>query len=309
MHSPASASSVAALALLLVTLGPAMAQDEKPADLDAAAADTVTFALAPAFRYQFSTGLDQNNGDFRVFRGRLGAQADWAATDKMRLVFNLGYEYNRYDFDRPNTFLAGTNDPFSDIHILDLGLTAEVQMEGDWSWFAGVRGRVAGEGGVDIGDAGTIGGVGGVAWQFGEGNSISVGALVSTQIEDDVQVLPIINVNWRINDQWRFASSGPKGELIMALSDDNEIAFGISWEDRRFRLDDSAPQLAAVIEDSSIPLFLRFSHKPSDSIALNIIGGVTAWQQIEVSSRNGANTRDFDADPSPFAGLSVNINF
>lgn len=289
---------------------PAAAQEagsEAPTEDDGGQA--VTFTLSPNFRYQFSTGLDQNNGDFRVFRGGLGASADWAATDKMHLVFSLDYEYNRYEFDPPNTFLTGTNDPFSDIHILDLGVTANVQTDGDWSWFAGVRGRLAGEGGVDIGDAGTIGGMGGVAWRFGKGNSIGIGALVSTQIEDDVQILPIIKVNWRINDQWRFASSGAMGEFIMAMSDDNEIAFGVSWEDRRFRLDDSAPQLSSVIEDSSIPLFIRFSHKPSDTVALNIIGGVTAWQQIQVSNRNGSTTRDFDADPAPFVGLSASISF
>ncbi len=294
---------------VLLVAGEVRAQDDgKAAPLEARGGD-VTFTLAPDFRYQFSTSLDQNNGDFRVFRGGLGAKADWAATDKMHLLFNLGYEYSRYDFDRPNTFLPGANDPFSDIHILDLGLTADVQMDGDWSWFAGVRGRVAGEGGVDIGDAGTIGGMGGVAWKLGEGRSIGIGALVSTQIEDDLQILPIINVNWRINDQWRFASSGTKGEFIMALSDHNEMAFGASWEDRRFRLDDSSPQRGAVIEDSSIPLFIRFSHKPSDTVALNIIGGVTTWQQIEVSNRNGAATREFDAQVSPFAGMSVNIRF
>jgi len=294
---------------VLLVAGEATAQDDGEAAPLEAEADTVTFTLAPDFRYQFSTGLDQNNGDFRVFRGGLGAKADWAATDTTHLLFNLGYEYSRYDFDRPNTFLTGTNDPFSDIHILDLGLTANVQMEGDWSWFAGVRGRLAGEGGVDVGDAGTIAGMGGVAWTFDEGRSIGLGALVSTQIEDDAQVLPIINVNWRINDQWRFASRGTKGEFIMALSHDNEIAFGASWEDRRFRLDDSSPQRGAVIEDSSIPLFIRFSHIPSDTVAMNIIGGVTIWQQIEVSNRNGAATRDIDADPSPFVGLSASIRF
>lgn len=298
-----------AATVLCVSL-PAMAQEAGSTALtNDEVGQSVTFTLSPGFRYQFSTGLDQNAGDFRVLRGGVGASADWAATDQMHLVFSLGYEYNRYDFDRPNTFLAGTTDPFSDIHILDLGVTANVGIDDEWSWFAGVRGRLAGEGGVDIGDAGTIGGMGGVAWQFGEGNSIGIGALVRTQIEDDVQVLPIINVNWRINDQWRFASSGTKGEFIMALGDDNEIAFGVSWEDRRFRLDDSSPQFGSIIEDSSIPLFIRFSHKPSDTVALNIIGGVTAWQQIEVSNRSGSATRDFDADPAPFVGLSANIGF
>lgn len=304
-------SAYVSAALSLSIAFPVLAQEDDAESLPEQVEETsdVTFTVSPRFRYQFDTGLDGGNGDFRVFRGGLGAKAEWEATDRLRLALGLGYEYNRYDFDRPNIFLAGTSDPFADIHILDLGLTAYVATESDWSWFAGVRGRVAGESGVDVSDAGTIGGMGGVSWSMGEGRSIGVGVLVSSQIEDDALVLPVINVNWRFNEQWRFASSGSMGEFIMALDEQSELGFGAAWENRRFRLDDSAPQLAAVVEDTAVPVFVRYSRRPSESVSLNVIGGAMLFQSFEVSNRNGAASRDYDADPSVFLGMSVSIGF
>lgn len=288
---------------------PASAQEGNEAVLAAEDSRSLNVTLIPRLRYQFDTGLDAANGDFRVFRGGVGAKADWKATDRMTLSFGLGYEYSNYDFSRPNAFIAGAASPFEDIHILDLGLTAYVGIDEQWSWFAGVNGRVAGESGVDVDDAGTIGGVGGLVWDLGDDRSIAFGLNVMSQIEDDALILPIINVNWKLDERWRFASSGAMGEFIATIDGQNEIAFGAAWENRRFRLDDSAPQLAAVIEDTSFPLFVRFAHRPDDSITINLIGGVVVWQEFEVSNRNGLATRDFDADPSAFLGLSVNIAY
>ncbi len=294
---------------VLLASGAASAQDDGEAALAEEQGGDLTFTLTPRLRYQFDTGLDGGNGDFRVFRGGVGAKADWQATDRVTLSFGLGYEYSNYDFSRPNIFIAGATSPFEDIHILDLGLTAYVGIDEEWSWFAGVKGRIAGESDVDIDDAGTIGGVGGLVWDLGDDRSIAFGVSAMSQIEDDALILPIINVNWKLTEQWRFASSGASGEFIATIDDRNEIAFGAAWENRRFRLDDSAPQLAAVIEDTSVPIFVRYAHKPGDSITINLIGGVIAWQEFEVSNRNGLASRDFDADPSAFVGLNVNIGF
>lgn len=300
-----SLTTVAALSLSPAALAQA-GDDSTPSPEEQ---NSVRWTVSPEFQYQFSTGLDHSNGDFRVFRGGLNARADWAATDNVSLSFLFGYEYNRYDFGRPNTFLAGTNDPFSDIHILDLGVTANFKIDEQWSWFAGARTRFAGESGVDLGDAAAFGGLGGVTYAFDEGRSIGIGILAGTQIEDNAIVVPLINVDWRFNDQWRFSSRGTSGEFIYALDDQSEIGFGAAWEYRRFRLDDSAPQLSAVVQDTSIPLFVRFTHKPSDAVTISLTGGVSIWQKFEVSDRNGNNTRDFDADPSPFVGLNVGITF
>lgn len=296
-------------AMLAFDVCPTLAQDAKEAGLAEEEQSAVTFTLTPRGRYQFDTGLDGANGDFRVFRGGVGAKADWKATDRMTLALGLGYEYSNYDFSRPNAFIAGATSPFEDIHILDLGLTAFVGIDEEWSWFAGVKGRVAGEGGVDVEDAGTIGGVGGLVWDLGDDRSIALGVSAMSQIEDDALILPVININWKLNEQWRFVSSGSRGEFIATIDDRNEIAFGAAWENRRFRLDDSAPQLAAVVEDTSVPIFARFAHKPSENVAINLIGGVVLWQEFEVSNRHGRATRDFDADPSAFLGLSVNVGF
>ena len=271
----------------------------------------VRFTLTPGFTFQFDTGLDEGNGDFNVWRAGADYRVLFPLNDSARLTVGADYEYSHYDFDAPNVFLPAPagDEPFDGIHIIDLSLSTNVRASEEWSWFAGVRGRFAGESDVDVDDAAMGGVFGGVSRAFGEGRSIGLGALVATQIEDDPLVIPLVNVTWAFNDAWRLETQGTRGEIVHTFDERNEFALGAAWENRRFRLSDDPLTRAAVVEDTSVPVYLRWSHELSDAAELSLLAGVIAHQEFEVSDRHGDNERDFDADTAGFLGAAVKFSF
>lgn len=271
----------------------------------------LTWTLTPFFRYNLPAGLEGNNGDFSVWRTGVGYGLSGPAGEEADFNLGIGYEYNNYEFDQPNSFLPGvTNEPFSEIHILDVGLNFFGKANGDgWGWFGGVSGRVAGEGDAEFSDSATWGGMAGVSHRVNDELSYSLGVRAMTQIEDDVLVLPAITLDWRINDQWRFVFAGTRAELAYALAEDLSLGIGAGWENRRFRLDDDAPNLGAVIEDSSAPIFVRLSKEVNEGFNVDLTAGFTAYSEFEIADRNGNGSRTIEGDPAAFLGLSVQWAF
>lgn len=268
-------------------------------------------SVAPFLRYTFPAALDGGNGDFSVWRAGLDYTLTGPFGDAADFAFTTDYEFNNYDFNRPNNFLTGvSDDPFSEIHILDVGLTLFGRAdEKGWSWFGGVMGRVAGEGGAEFDDSATFGGMVGASCKVSDDFSYSIGIRATSQIEDDALILPAITLDWRLDENWRFIFAGSRAELACSLAEDLSLGIGAGWENRRFRLDDDAPTSGAIIEDTSIPVFLRLSRSVDDSLNIDVTAGVTLYSEFEIQDRNGNASRTVESDPAPFMGLSIRWSF
>jgi len=267
------------------------------------------FTITPNFRYTFDSELDGPSDKFSVFRGGVDLELRWDASDDTDLVFDFGYEINSYSFETPNTFLATTMDPFSDIHILNAGLTAYFKADDHWTLVGGVRGRIAGESSADVNDAGTFGGVVGAIYGKDDDHKAGVGIYATSQIEDDVLIVPVFQIDWRLDETTRLVGQGTRGEIIWELGESTEVAAGAAWENRRFRLDDDAIHLASVVEDTSVPIFFRLTHRPADNLQIALTGGVIAFQDFEITDRNGNMGRTIDASPTGFVGVDVRFTF
>lgn len=271
--------------------------------------DDFTFTLTPKFRHTFDADIDDPSDSFSVYRTGIAAQGTWNASESTTWVFDFGYEFNGYQFDGPNTMIAGTTDPFSSIHILDGAATAYFRGDDRWTWIAGGRTRVAGESDVDIDDAITFGGHLGAMYAFEADRRIGFGVFATSQIEDDVLVVPIVQIDWRLDDTTRLVGRGTRGEIVWELNDSTDLALGAAWEHRRFRLDDDPIALGAVVDDTSVPIFLRLMHQPDQNVQISLTGGVIAWQEFEVANRHGRMERDFGVDPTGFIGFDVRWTF
>lgn len=289
----------------------AHAQGEEQNATAETTASNYRWTLTPFFRYNLPAGLEGNNGDVSVWRTGVGYGLTGPAGEIAKFNFGIGYEYNNYEFDQPNSFLPGvTNEPFSEVHILDVGLNFFGKANDDgWGWFGGVSGRVAGEGDAEFSDSATWGGMAGLSHRVNDDLSYSVGVRAMTQIEDDVLVLPALTLDWRINEQWRFVFAGTRAELACALAEDLSLGLGAGWENRRFRLDEDAPSLGAVIEDSTVPIFVRLSKEVNEGFNVDLTAGFTAYSEFEIADRNGNGSRTIEGDPAAFLGVSVRWAF
>lgn len=270
----------------------------------------VIFSISPFTRFVFSSDIAGNaNDDYKVWRSGINTSLITPISDSFILNYNLNYEYSNYDFDAPNNFIAGANEPFGDIQILDVGVLARVQADEKWSWFAGVSARYAGESGVSVSDAGTIGAKAGLGYQINDSLSASFGAYVTSQIEDDALILPAISIDWAINEKWNLEFQGTKGLLSYKLNDNVSAGLGAGWENRRFRVNDNSLKNAAVIEDSAIPVFVTLDYKSADQVFVNVNAGVITGQEFQIEDRNGNNQRKYDSDTAGFVGMNVKIVF
>ncbi|MFG0330759.1 MAG: DUF6268 family outer membrane beta-barrel protein [Phycisphaerales bacterium] len=305
----------AGVTLILTTGAVAqVAEDAETLPLDAtedgnATAGDPFVRFTPFTRYTFPSDLDGANDDYRTWRAGFNYLLKKPVSREAQIKFSLGYEYSNYDFDRPNTFIAGAAEPFGDIHIIDARLGVEVAVDDEWSWTASGIARFAGESDVDYSDADSYGGIFAIQREFNEDFTASLGVLVATQIEDDELILPAITLDWSIDDQWSFVVDGTRGELRYDYGDGLVAVLGAAYENRRFRLDNDPVKLGSVVEDTAVPIYIAMRYRADNSISIDLTGGVLAFQEFEIENRNGNAGREFESDPAPFIGLGVSFNF
>lgn len=286
-------------------------QDQPP--VESSDADQFDIMASGFARFIFSANTDSaaGGGDFTVQRIGTNVLMERPLFEDSKLSFNLGYEYDHYDFTGTNTFLAGTNDPFSDINYLSAGAAFLDRIDDEWTWGIRVGGEFFGESGVSFSDASTIIGTAFVRYQINPDLLVIGGVYGRTQIEDDALVLPFVGLDWTIDEQWSLTvgqsqtSRHPRLQLNYQLSPGITLGMGAEYQSDRFRLENDGVQNGAVIEDSSIPIFFNLLLHPNDQLTLSVEAGVVAAQEFQIEDQFGRNARSFDSDAAAFAGLSL----
>lgn len=277
----------------------------------------LTFRLTGSQRYAFDADID-GGGEVSVARTTLGFSMGGALGDRgARWGFLAGGEYSRYDFGGATTFVPGSADPFDDLWIATFGPQLIVPLgEGPWSLYGSVVLRFAGEDdAVFDGDSMTVRVVGGARWQASEELALTFGAFVSTQIEDDVRVFPLVRVEWQISDRLRLDTGGveargPGVSLTYDLTDSLSLALIGAYENRDYRLSDGNAALpSGVIRDSRVPISLELAWRPTPALELGFEAGVIAWQEFDVGNAQGVKIGDQETDPAAFLALRASFRF
>jgi hypothetical protein len=157
------------------------------------------------------------------------------------------------------------------------------------------------------------------------GSNLSVGAAVAavSRIEDQVGLAPIPLVDWRFGDGWMPRSGAPDfgarrgfGLEIGWGNESLEIAGGAQYQRRRFRLDDdqSSGPKNGVGQETSAPIYGRFTIKMTKEANLDLFAGVSLAGELKVEDNDGhADTLAFDHkqgfDPAPIVGARASFLF
>lgn len=299
---------------------PALAQranvEREMAEQERDRASGLSFTISPSARYTFESDMDAG-GEVSVFRTGLGFSMGGPIGDKgARWGFLAGGEYSKYDFSG-TAFVPGGADPFDDMWIATFGPQLIVPIgDGPWSLYGSVVLRFAGEDDALFdSDSMTVRGLAGARYEFSEDFALTVGAFVTTQIEDDVRVFPLVRVEWQITDKLRLDTGGieargPGVSLTYSFTDAWSLALIGAYESRDYRLDDDNAALpSGVIRDTRVPISLELAYRPSRQVELAVEGGVIAWQEFEVGDSTGLNLGDDETDLTPFIGLRASFRF
>lgn len=304
---------IAAL-LSLIVAAPALAQqvDETPAK-------GVRVTVGGGYLHQFETDFDdRGGGGVSVDRGYGVVGAGFELSPSLDLGLRLAWEGSWYDWDGQSAlFLGGTTRPWRDPQSIQLGGNLRMRLDDSWSLQAGLFGTASGELDADVEDTLSIGGILGATYRADERFMIGGGVLVASQIEDDALIIPLIFIDWRINETLRLTNAaGPEAyptgaglELVWSATRELDLAIGGKYEVRRFRLDDEGPAPDGVGQDRSFGLWGRAAYRFTPQLRLDFIFGAALGGELRLENDRGNKLAEVDVDPAPFLGLFLSYRF
>lgn len=271
-----------------------------------------TIELNLTGEHAFRADIDDTPGDVAVWRAGFGIDLSTRWGERARLGLGIEEEASWYLFDNARGLVPGApadGDPFEQVLITRLLPRLSVQHDERWAWFLGGIVEFAGEPGADVGDSATFGGFAGARYAFSENFSLSFGLGAKSRLEDSALVIPLLGVEWKVNDTVTLSSEGTKLRLAAKLSEQLTVALQGGWELREFRLDDDNVLPEGVVRDSRIPIGVSLDWKPCPRAAISLTGGAIIWQEFRFDDRNGDRVSETNTDPTPYIGLSGRITF
>jgi hypothetical protein len=138
--------------------------------------------------------------------------------------------------------------------------------------------------------------------------AFTFGLSVSSRLEDDAKIVPIIGLEWRITDAWRLDLVGLRGRLTYTLAPGWTVFGEASYENREWRLADDSRAPEGVLRHSAVPLSAGLAWTRNAWIVTATVGAPVI-QTYELDNRSGDNLRDTDAEGGLALSLSTRVPF
>ncbi|MEL6741423.1 MAG: DUF6268 family outer membrane beta-barrel protein [Planctomycetota bacterium] len=311
---PATIRSTAAAlapALLALAVAPAAAQlTDAPPDETTERLPRPSFSWRAATLYNATAGID-TGGELSVLRINGGFDIRLPIDRRTRFRFNAETFQSFYDTNNvTGTLVPGRlSTPFDTVHEYDIYAGIESSISGDWSWYAGARISSGGESGADFNDTLTYGGLFGVRYQATDTLAIGVGLNISTQLEDDVWIIPIPSIDWQIDEGVRLFTEFRRIGLGFQITDSLEIGAWGRFERHEFRLNDDPGTPEGVVRETRFPIGFFAEFQPATNISIRAEMGGTAFGEFEIIDENGDELFDTNIDTSFALGLHLNVRF
>ncbi len=271
-----------------------------------------SFTLIGAGDLMFKTDLDDSPGELSVWRAGAGLEVGVPIGERARLAMLFFGERSWYDFSNATGLVPGTDDPLDETYRIVLRPLLSYQIDEQWGVFGAASLSWGAEDGAELGDAFTVAAFAGVRYAFSKDFSMSLGGGAATQLEDSTEFIPIIGVDWQINERTRLSTTGVEGlgaRLTHGFADHWALVVQGSYESRQFRLADDNALSEGAMRDRRLPLGVGITWAPSKTVAVELMGGVVAWEQLRFDDSNGDDVSEVNADPSPFVRVMVRVEF
>ncbi|MCI0631825.1 MAG: hypothetical protein L0Y44_14355 [Phycisphaerales bacterium] len=282
----------------------------------------VHFSAGIGTIYQFEADTEQG-GEFSVSRYNASLILQTDLSDDLNMSLRFIYGVDAYDFEGAGGLGAppviglplNTVEPWEDIHILSLGAVFTWSATDRARIFAGPVAQISREFEADWDDGLIGGGVIGGSYTFDNGLTLGGGLVITTQIEDDVRVDPILILNYQVTDELRLVSQTTNAlrltgvELVYQSTKGLEFALGVANQFSRFRLDDDGVAPGGVGQDESLPFWFRATYDLSSTAKIDGIVGFNTLGEVRLEDANGNFIDEREYDATPFLGVFVNFTF
>ena len=267
------------------------------------------FSVAPI--WQGNANID-NGGDVEAIGIGMRAGTSTMFGAGHRGGVTLHYDYLDFDFSSPTAFGDAPWD-----QVQRFGFSVPLGFSGAGDWVYGVAPSVdwSRENGADLGESVVYGGIVSATKTFAPDRRLGLGLGVFGDIEE-TKVIPIVIVNWRLNDRWSLVNplpAGPVGpaglELDYRFDNGWQLGVGATYRSLRFRLSETGPVPDGVGEERGVPVFLRLSADFSDQASLALYAGAVLGGELRVENSSGNTLREESFDPAPLLGAMFRMRF
>lgn len=267
------------------------------------------FSVTPI--WQGNANID-NGGDFDATGVgiRVGTSSGFGSGHRAGVT--LHYDYLDYDFSSRTAF---GDAPWGQVQRF--GFSVPLVFGGADGWFYGITPSVewSRENGADLGESVIYGGILSATKAFAPDQRLGLGLGVFSDIEE-TRVIPILVVNWRLNDRWSLVNplpagpAGPAGlELNYRFDNGWDLGLGAAYRSLRFRLSENGPTPDGVGVERGVPVFLRLSADFSDQASLFLYAGAIVGGELRVEDSGGNTLREESFDPAPLLGATFRMRF
>lgn len=301
----------ACVLVLLAVTAAAPAQDTAPIETtETRPLANTSFSLTFGGTWIGQTDLDDSPGELGIARAGARFGVAHKLSETVSLTFGADVDYSAYDFSNASGLVPGTDDPFGDASIVTLSLGAQFKSGERNAWFVTGFARSAGESGAAFDETLIGGGIVGFSHTFSDDFTLGIGVLASSELEDDVYVIPVPIIRWNINERWSLAS-GERANVQLAYAPSDRWTMGaeVSWDRRQFRLDEDGPLPSGVAEERHVPvgIFARFAPNANVEVAARV--GANLGSEIKIDNEHGDRVGKDDLGSALYAGFEVRFRF
>ncbi|OAB61149.1 hypothetical protein AY599_18170 [Leptolyngbya valderiana BDU 20041] len=273
----------------------------------------------PRFLYELSQTFEvaavphvDGGGDAVTTLSRSAFSLVWVASRQTQAIFNLSNEFAYYDFDDAFKVDPIDGEPFGSFSRQNLDVVVNHRIARQWSiqGLAGVG--LTRERSADLGDS--------VVWRTGVGStyhateniSLGVFILANSRLEDDVEILPLpqIEATFEFDEHWTLILGSREGATLRYRAND-ELAFRLQagYQERQYRLDDDGFAPDGVFQDKSIDLMLGVQWTPAPGLEVTAGVGSQLWRRFKIKDGDGNRLTRSETDPTLTlqAGLSYSF--
>ncbi len=290
--------------------GTSLAQPAEQSDDPLPVPSALQITVGAGYEASSSSDID-GGGDFSINSANFNISLSTILFDDMK--FSLTYQYIMDEYDFGGTTGIGGLNPWDDVESHYLSLIAYRQLSNDWTVFGGPIVQFSRDRDASLQDSDTYGGMIGFSVNHSATLTYGGGIGIISSLEDDERFFPIIILNWQIKPDLRLASDSDAGrsgiELIYNVDEGFDIAVGLAYEFKRFRLDDASFAPAGVAENTSLPAWVRMTFQLDNNLTINIRGGMRFAGNFEIDNSLGNLLREEDYDPAGFVGASISLRF
>lgn len=277
----------------------------------------VTAELRLYGMHVLSSDLDEG-GDASLTRAGATIGVDIPVKERSSLGFELGTRVDWYDFGPgalPFVSLPPfeVRDPWDTIYRYDVGVSWQNQIDDQWGYRVGAFASSSGESDAEFSDTIEYGGFVAFSYAASQDLIVGLGVGLSSQIEDDVRVLPIPFLRWQINEKWLLASDRTTNiggvALTYAASDTLRIGALVGFDTSNFRLGEDASIPDGVGRHSFIPVGVIATWEATPQLSVTGVAGVAFAQEYTLDDREGNRIAKDDAESAGMFALVATLRF